>query len=80
LFAEGVALRRRGDVAGALRAYQDLIAEFPSSPLAENAMVERMRLLSTSERARAREEARRYLRRYPRGFALEEARRLTDEP
>ncbi len=80
LFAEGVALRRQGDVAGALRAYQDLIAQFPNSPLAENAMVERMRLLSTIQRPRAQEEARRYLRRYPRGFALEEARRLTDEP
>ncbi len=80
LFAEGVALRRHGDVAGALRAYQDLIAQFPASPLAENAMVERMRLLSTTQRSRAQEEARRYLRRYPRGFALEQARRLTEEP
>ena len=80
LFAEGVALRRHGDVAGALRAYQDLIVQFPSSPLAENAMVERMRLLATTQRSRAREEARRYLRSYPKGFALDEARRLTDEP
>jgi ferric-dicitrate binding protein FerR (iron transport regulator) len=80
LFAEGVALRRQGDVAGALRAYQDLIAQFPTSPLAENAMVERMRLLSATQHSRAKEEARRYLRHYPGGFALEEARRLTDEP
>ena len=64
LFAEGVALRRQGDVGGALRAYQELITRFPSSPLAENAMVERMRLLSTNQRVRAKEEA----------------RRLTDEP
>lgn len=78
LFAVGVALRRQGDVAGALRAYQDLLNQFPASPLAENAMVERMRLLATAERALATEEARRYLRRYPRGFARDEAQRLME--
>jgi ferric-dicitrate binding protein FerR (iron transport regulator) len=80
LFASGVALRRQGNLAGALRAYQELIAQFPNSPLAENAMVERMRLLSTTQRAPAKEEARRYLRRYPRGFAVQEAQHLLDEP
>ena len=79
-FAQAVALRRRGDTAGALRAYQELIARFPSSPLAENAMVERMRLLAAAPGGRARDEARRYLSRYPGGFAVEEARRLVDAP
>jgi TolA-binding protein len=79
LFASGVALRRQGNVSGALRAYQELITQFPNSPLAENAMVERMRLLSTTQRALAKDEARRYLRRYPRGFAGQEAQRLMDE-
>ncbi len=78
LFAEGVALRRQGDVRGALRAYQDLITRFPKSPLAENAMVERMRLMAKSHDSRAVDEARRYLARYPSGFAVLEARQLME--
>lgn len=80
LFAEGVALRRQGDVSAALRAYQRLMREYPSSPLAENAAVERLRLLSPAQPVKAREEARAYLKRYPRGFAVEEAKRLADQP
>jgi len=80
LFAEGVALRRQGDVAGALRAYQSLIAHFPASPLAENAIAQRMRLLSSTHDPRARSEAERYIARYPRGFALKEAKRLVVGP
>jgi hypothetical protein len=76
LFAQAVGLRRTGDRAGALRAYQELIARFPSSPLAENAMVERMRLLAGAKDPQASIEARRYLTRYPRGFAVTEAQQL----
>lgn len=76
LFAQGVALRRQGDVSGALRAYGELISRFPSSPLAENAMVDRMRLLAPTADPRAKAEAQRYLARYPSGFAAKEARRL----
>jgi hypothetical protein len=39
-----------------------------------------MRLLAKSHDARARSEAERYLRRYPRGFAAKEAQALTAEP
>lgn len=78
LFAEGVARGRQGDTGGALRAFQELISRFPSSPLAENAMVERMRLLSASPAGSA--EAKRYLARYPRGFALDEAKKLVAGP
>ncbi|HEY6080663.1 MAG TPA: FecR domain-containing protein [Polyangiaceae bacterium] len=80
LFAAAVALRRQGDVSAALRTYQELIARFPSSPLAENAAVERLRLLSAKRPARAREEARAYLKRYPSGFAVDEARQLASGP
>jgi FecR protein len=79
LFARGVASRRQGDVGGALRAYEELIRRFPRSPLAENAMVERLRLFSSGGDARAADEARRYLARYPRGFAVAEARRALEE-
>jgi hypothetical protein len=80
LFAEGVALRRQGDIGGALRAYQTLMARFPKSPLAENALVERMRVLAATRDSHARDEAQLYLSRYPRGFAVKEARLLTAAP
>jgi ferric-dicitrate binding protein FerR (iron transport regulator) len=80
LFAEGVAKRRQGDVSGALRAFDELMARFPGSPLAQNAAVERMRLLAAERDPRAALEARRYLARYPHGFALEEARKLAETP
>jgi TolA-binding protein len=79
-FAKSVALRRQGDVPAALRSYQDLISRFPNSPLAENAMVERMRLMAGSGGADAHTEARRYLTRYPNGFAASEARRILGSP
>jgi hypothetical protein len=78
LFAEGVARGRQGDTSGALRVYQELVTRFPSSALAENAMVERMRLLAATPAGPA--EARRYLARYPRGFAIAEAKKLLAEP
>jgi hypothetical protein len=80
LFAEAVARRRLGDVSAALGAYQQLMREYPSSPLAENAAVERLRLLSQQQPAKARAEAQVYLKRYPRGFAIEEAKRLAEQP
>jgi ferric-dicitrate binding protein FerR (iron transport regulator) len=80
LFAEGVAKRRQGDVSGALRAYQELLTRFPRSALAENALVERMRLLASTGDAAKVGEAKRYLARYPHGFAIKEARELTGEP
>ncbi len=80
LFEEAVALRRRGDVNGALRAYRELIARYPASPLAENAMAERMRVLAARGDTRASAEAKRYLSRYPGGFAAGEAKRLVAAP
>jgi hypothetical protein len=78
LFAEATALRRSGNTSGALRAFQELITRFPSAPLAENALVERMRLLAGTSEGRA--EAQRYLALYPRGFATAEAHKLTGTP
>jgi hypothetical protein len=76
LFARGLSLARAGDVNGALRAYQEIATRFPRSALAENAMVQRMRLLASTHDARARNEAKRYLARYPAGFASKEAAEL----
>lgn len=80
LFAEGVAKRRQGDVSGALRAYQELLNRFPRSALAENALVERMRLLASTGAPSAAAEAKRYLARYPGGFAVKEAQQLAVGP
>jgi outer membrane protein assembly factor BamD (BamD/ComL family) len=80
LFQEGVALRRQGDASGALRAYQALLTRFPGSPLVENAMAERLRLLAKTGDARASAEARRYLERFPHGFAANEARAMVAKP
>jgi ferric-dicitrate binding protein FerR (iron transport regulator) len=80
LFEAGVALHRRGDSAGALRVYAELIMRFPSSPLAENALAARMRILASGRDPGARIEAERYLARYPNGFAAQEARRVATSP
>ena len=73
LFADASAARRRGDGASALAAYDRLASRYPSSPLAENAYVERMRLLAATDPRRGAEAARLYLSRYPHGFARSEA-------
>lgn len=80
LYAEAVAAAKRGDRAAALKAYEELIHGFPGSPLVENALVERMRLVLPSDPERARAEARRYLVQYPHGFAVEEAQRVVGRP
>lgn len=73
LFAEAAAARRRGDSASAVAAYDRLAARYPSSPLTENAWVERMRVIAASDARRGADAARAYLARYPRGFARTEA-------
>jgi ferric-dicitrate binding protein FerR (iron transport regulator) len=78
LFEQAVRAQRRGDAAGALRLYADLLERYPLSPLAENARVERMRVFAQSDRALAKREALGYLARYPNGFARMEAQHLVE--
>jgi hypothetical protein len=78
LFSEAVSQKRSGNVSGALRTFDQLIARYPNAALAENALVERMRLLGGSSQGRA--EARRYLQLYPHGFAAAEAQKLAGMP
>jgi hypothetical protein len=75
VFAEGLAAKRRGDVSGAAKIFEDFLNRFPSSPLCENAMVERMRMLSGDQ---AVEAARNYLSTYPQGYARTEALGMAD--
>jgi TolA-binding protein len=79
-FQAALRTQERSDAAAALRAYAQFIRRYPASPLAENAQVERLRLLATSDPTRAKAEAARYLEQYPNGFAREEAQRLQELP
>jgi hypothetical protein len=80
LFARAVAARRRGDRQGALARFLELEHRFPTSPLGESAMVERMRLVGVADQEAARSVAREYLARYPAGFARSEAAVLAGDP
>ena len=77
LFKEAAEASRSGDVNGALGRLEQLIRNYPRSPLAQTALVRKFRLMATSGREdEARGEARRYLEAYPTGFALSEAQAL----
>lgn len=80
LYAEAAALHRSGRSSDALAAYDRLLARFPGGPLAESASVGRLRILAKSSGSRAKEEARHYLSRYPRGIASAEAQALLGKP
>jgi ferric-dicitrate binding protein FerR (iron transport regulator) len=69
LFAEGMRSKQNGDTAAALAAFDRLLSRYPTGQLAENAAVERMKLLASIDRRRAVGAASQYLARYPSGFA-----------
>jgi hypothetical protein len=73
LYAKAVLAKRRGDVAGSLDEFDRFLRTYPSSPLAESAMIERMRLLRTANQEKAEDAAIEYLTRYPKGSAHAEA-------
>lgn len=75
-FARAMEQKKSGDSAGAVRTLDVLLREFPDGPLAESAFVERLKLLETTNPARARNEAKQYLRRYPHGFGRAHAEGL----
>jgi hypothetical protein len=73
LFERATARKRAGDAAGAVAGFDQLLALYPSSHLAQSARAERMKLLRGIDRDRARAAARDYLDRYPTGFARADA-------
>jgi hypothetical protein len=78
LFQSGLSARNAGDPAAAAEAFATLLARYPRSVLAEQALAERFRALERAGRvSSAIVSARRYLASYPRGFARAEAERLT---
>jgi hypothetical protein len=79
LFATAASAKRRGDSRSAIVALDRFLATYPSSPLAESAAVERMRILETVARGRSLAAAKDYLARYPNGFAHSEAEAIVTE-
>jgi hypothetical protein len=73
LFAAAVAKKRTGDARGAVSAFDDLLARYPATHLAQSARAERMKTLQTFDPEGARTAARDYLARYPNGFARSDA-------
>lgn len=80
LFQEAMRRKRSGDARGALQLLERLHDGYADGPLAENAEVERFRILTRVDRARAASAAREYLRARPRGFARAEAEALVASP
>jgi hypothetical protein len=76
MFDAAMSARRRGDLRGAIAAFDRLLSRYPASPLAESATAERMKMLGDVDSARAVEAARDYLRRYANGFARSDAEAL----
>lgn len=72
--------KRQGRPREAVQQLAELITRYPAGPLLEAAMAERMRTLGTLDRVGAAAAAEGYLMRFPRGFARDEARRLTVDP
>ncbi len=79
LFAAAAAAKRRGDTRDAVATLDRFLASYPSSPLAESAAAERMRILHAGPRGRAQAAAKDYLSRYPHGFAHSEAEAIAAE-
>jgi hypothetical protein len=78
LFESAQAAKRAGQHQLALTRFSELMRTYPRSEQAHNARVEHFRLLRAMGRhVEARRSAEAYLRDYPKGFAVAEARKLT---
>jgi len=73
LFEAAISKKRVGDTRGAITTFEDLLARYPQSHLAQSARAERMKLLRSVDRTQARTAATDYLKRYPTGFARHDA-------
>jgi hypothetical protein len=79
-FVRAMAAKKDGDGATALRELGAILRRYPGSPLTQEVRVERLRLLRELGRYElAANEARRYLRDFPSGYAVVEAEALLPE-
>lgn len=79
LFAQAVAVKRAGNSQAAIAILDRFLTRYPTSPLTESVIVERMRLLRSTDPVRALAAAQQYLARYPAGFAHAEAASMVTE-
>ncbi len=80
LFTEAMQQKQRGDIDQSVRTLESFLARYPRSVLAQEAHVELFRSLAESGHTwEAARSARRYLSRYAKGYAHEEARQLVLE-
>lgn len=81
MFQAAMAAKRRGDDRAVVQTLDLLLARYPSSPLAQEARVERMRALGRlGDHAGAARDARRYLVEHRDGFARDEAKDVALDP
>lgn len=75
LLQRAMGAARSGDDRRAVQLLDELLSKYPSSPLAQNAKVERMRAFARlGDQSALSRESRRYLAEHPDGFARDEAR------
>lgn len=79
-FAAAVEAKRAGNTALAIQRFEAFEQKYPSSALAEAALAERMRLLETTDKTRAKAAAKAYLARHPNGPSRVQAQRILDAP
>lgn len=80
LFSSAVRARRNGRVTDSLGLFVRFLREYPASSLVESALVQRLRLLASTDHRAAADAATDYLSRFPNGFAREEADRVLATP
>jgi hypothetical protein len=80
LYGDALSAKKSGDVQTAIARFDQYVALYPESALAEGAAVNRMELLEGTDHARAATAARAYLQRYPDGHARAEAARIAGGP
>ena len=76
LFSSAVRARRDGRVSDSLALFVRFLREYPASSLVESALVQRLRLLASTDHGAAAAAATDYLSRFPNGFAREEAEKV----
>ena len=76
LFADAMSSKARGDTASALTSLEFLLQKYPRTPLREAAEAQRMKLVATTDPARAVGLAQAYLLHYPHGFARADAEKI----
>ncbi len=79
LYGAAMSAKQRGELAAAVAGFERLLSRYPSCALAEQATVERMKLLAKIDRARGVAAAKAYLTRYPKGYARIDAQAIVEK-